>query len=38
MREINSVGGAQLLDAMAEKQIGELIDGIVTQKLGLSEL
>lgn len=38
MREINSVGGAQLLDAMTEKQIGELIDGIVTQKLSLSEL
>jgi Family of unknown function (DUF6339) len=38
MREINSVGGAQLLDAMAEEQIGELIDVIVAQKLGLSEL
>jgi hypothetical protein len=38
MREINSVGGAQLLDAMSEEQIGELIDAIVRQKLGLSEL
>jgi Family of unknown function (DUF6339) len=38
MREINSVGGAQLLDAMSEEQIGELIDVLVTQKLGLSEL
>jgi hypothetical protein len=38
MREINSVGGAQLLDAMSEEQIGELIDSIVRQKLGLNEL
>ena len=38
MQEINSIGGAQLLDSMSEKQIGELIDNIVQQKLGLSEL
>jgi hypothetical protein len=38
MREINSVGGARLLDAMSEEQIGALIDSIVRQKLGLNEL
>lgn len=38
MQEINSVGGAQLLDAMSLEQITELIDAIVSAQLGLREL
>ena len=38
MQEINSVGGVQLLDAMTETQIGDIIDGILYAKIGLSEL
>jgi hypothetical protein len=38
MQEINSVGGAQLLEAMSEEQITELVDTIVGRKLGLGEL
>jgi hypothetical protein len=37
MQELNSVGGAQLLDAMQEQQVSELIDVIVVQRLGLGE-
>jgi hypothetical protein len=38
MQEVNSVGGVQLLDAMTETQIGEIIDNIVYKQIGLSEL
>ena len=38
MQEINSVGGVQLLDAMTEVQIGDIIDNIVYKQIGLSEL
>jgi hypothetical protein len=38
MQEINSVGGVQLLDAMTEAQIGNIIDGILHRQIGLSEL
>jgi hypothetical protein len=38
MQEINSVGGVQLLDAMTEAQIGDIIDGILYGQIGLGEL
>jgi hypothetical protein len=38
MQEINSVGGAQLLDAMPQEQIDELLEMIITEQLGLAKL
>jgi hypothetical protein len=38
MQEINSIGGAQLLDAMTEEEIGDIIDSILRREIGLSEL
>jgi len=38
MQEINSIGGVQLLDAMSEAQIADIIDNIVHRQIGLSEL
>jgi hypothetical protein len=38
MQEINSVGGVQLLDAMSEGQIGDIVDSILHGRIGLSEL
>jgi Family of unknown function (DUF6339) len=38
MQEINSIGGVQLLDAMTEAQIGNIIDNIVHSQIGLREL
>jgi len=38
MREINSIGGVQLLDAMTETQIGDIIDGILYGQIGVTDL
>jgi hypothetical protein len=38
MQEINSEGGARLLDAMTEVQVGQLLDGLIRSKLGVKEL
>jgi hypothetical protein len=38
MREINSIGGVQLLDAMPEQQIATVVDEILRGQLGLDEL
>ena len=38
MKEINSVGGVQLLDSLNSRQLNRLTNGIIKDRLGLSEI
>ena len=38
MMEVNSVGGYKLLDCLPSKTVESIIDGLIADKLALSEL